>query len=374
MPIVVTGPVNREVLNLVGDGTDPRTPAGFVTDPRRAVVIADDRSGADRERTSADQHAVTVRAYEARRTPGGLTDFSLPLVEVIGPPARAFLTALRHAEERCRSSGPRPPLPPPLTQPADRDVVLVGAGIVNLITAWYLARAGYRLRILDARPDPRTALHWSAYGCTRAGGDARMFTLTEADDYHAKAAGDRLAVNGVFRRSLGARGWNVRAAPFTAQEERWVSDFEAVPGWLAQLYNEDIMSFNRESRGLWRSLIQDCPELFQDAGHAPGILRLYTDQEQFEQSALRHRGIGALRRVLGPAELRRRHPGLASSTDDLVGGLEVPGFTVNVHAFMARLISRLEQAGAVFGWATPVERIERGRAGGCAVCGSPASW
>lgn len=368
MPIVVTGPVDREVLDLVADGTGPPGPAGFVTDPRRAVVVADDHSLHGREHPRAGQDTVTVRAHRARRTALGLIAVSKPLVEVVGPPARGFLTALRHAEERCRASGPRVPLP----QSAGRDVVLVGAGIVNLVTAWYLARAGHRLRILDARPDPRTALHWSAYGCSRAGGDARMFTLTEADDYHAKVAGDRFTVNGVLRRSLDDGGWNVRSAPFTGAEERWVSDFESVPCWLARIYDEDILSFNRESRGLWASLIEECPELFEDVGHRPGILRLYTHRQQFEQSVLRHTGLGALQRVLDPEELRRRHPGLADATDELAGGLEVPGFTVNVHAFIARLISRLQQAGAVFGWSTPVERLERaddGRLQGLRVAG-----
>ncbi|MFE2104812.1 NAD(P)/FAD-dependent oxidoreductase [Kitasatospora sp. NPDC059463] len=291
----------------------------------------------------------------------------MPMLET-GPADRASTAASRPPGEQRRTSGP--PVPP---HPPGRDVVLVGAGIVNLVTAWYLLRAGHRLRILDARPDPRKDLHWSAYGCSRAGGDARMFTLTEADDYHAKTSADRPAVNGVFRRSLDARGWNVRAAPFSAAEERWVRDFESVPARLARTYDADILSFNRESRGLWRALIEEHPELFADTGHRPGILRLYTDREQFERSVLRHTGLDAVRRVLEPADVRRHHPGLAGATADLAGGLEVPGFTVNVHRLLDRMVSRLEQAGAEFGWSTPVERIEwadGGRMGGLRAAGA----
>ncbi|SOB79505.1 NAD(P)/FAD-dependent oxidoreductase [Streptomyces sp. 1331.2] len=369
MPIVVTGPVNRAVRELVEDGTDPRDRAGFVTDPRRAVVVADDRQAPAAGSGPSAQDLVTVRAYEAAPAPFastgapfassgapfGPTGAALPLVEALGAPTGAFLTALRHAEQHCRTGGEEVAL----AQAPGRDVVLVGAGVVNLLTAWYLVRAGHRLRILDARPDPRTALPWTAYGCSRGGGGARMFTLTEADDYHARTAADRPFVNGVFRRSLGARGWNVKATPFTAEEERWISQFEAVPGWLAQIYNDDILSFNRESRKLWRTLREECPGLFEDVEYTPGVLRLYTDGAQLEQSAQRHAGLGALRAVLDPKELRRRHPGLAGATGELAGGLEVPGFTVDVHAFMARLVTRLEQAGAVFRWSTPVERLER---------------
>ncbi|MEV7773844.1 FAD-dependent oxidoreductase [Kitasatospora sp. NPDC086791] len=355
MPIVVTGPVDREVRDLVEDGTHPWDRPGFVTDARRAVVVADDRAGPAGEPAPAGRSLVTVRAFEATALPVGPADAPPPLVEVIGSPAQAFLTALRHAERHCRPDGGQVALP----ESPGRDVVLVGAGVVNLLTAWQLVRAGHRLRILDARPDPRSALHWTVYGCSRAGGDARMFTLTEADDYHARSAADRPFVNGVFRRSLDARGWNVKATPFTAAEEHWIAEFEAVPGWLAQIYHDDIISFNQESHTLWHVLRQECPGLFRDVGYAPGILRLYTDEAQLEQSLRRHAALGAVRRVLDPEELRRRHPGLAGATDDLAGGLEVPGFTVNVHAFMARLISWLERAGAVFRWSTPVEGLDR---------------
>ncbi|MEU8925659.1 FAD-dependent oxidoreductase [Kitasatospora sp. NPDC048545] len=355
MPIFVTGPVNREVRDLVEDGTHPRDRPGPVTDARRAVVVADDGTDPDGEDTPSGRNPVTVRAFEAAALPVGPADAPSPLVEVTGSPAQAFLTALRHAEQHGRPDGGQTALP----ESPVRDVVLVGAGVVNLLTAWQLVRAGHRLRILDARPDPRRALHWSAYGCSRSGGDARMFTLTEADDYHARSAADRPLVNGVFRRSLDARGWNVKATPFTAAEEHWISEFESVPGWLAQIYHDDIISFNRESHTLWHSLRHECPGLFRDVGYSPGILRLYTDEAQLEQSTRRHVTLGAVRRVLGPEALRRRHPGLDGATDELVGGLEVPGFTVNVHSFMARLISWLERAGAVFRWSTPVEGLER---------------
>ena len=66
-------------------------------------------------------------------------------------------------------------------------VVLVGAGIVNLVTALYLVRHGYEVTVYDRAPDPRADAPWSAYGCTRGGGDGRMFTLTEADSYHHRS-------------------------------------------------------------------------------------------------------------------------------------------------------------------------------------------
>ena len=63
-------------------------------------------------------------------------------------------------------------------------VAIVGAGIVNLVTAWRLASAGYRTDVYDSGPGPVPAPEWASHGCTMAGDNARMFTLTEADVYH----------------------------------------------------------------------------------------------------------------------------------------------------------------------------------------------
>jgi D-amino-acid dehydrogenase len=52
-------------------------------------------------------------------------------------------------------------------------VALVGAGIVNLITALDLARHGYDVAVYDQAPDPRSGADWAAYGRTRGGGDGR---------------------------------------------------------------------------------------------------------------------------------------------------------------------------------------------------------
>ena len=37
---------------------------------------------------------------------------------------------------------------------ADADIIVAGAGHNSLITACYLSKAGYRCRVLDARPTP----------------------------------------------------------------------------------------------------------------------------------------------------------------------------------------------------------------------------
>jgi len=95
----------------------------------------------------------------------------------------------------------------PVTRSGGGDVTLVGAGIVNLITALRLRQSGFGVSVVDACPDPRTDAHWSRYGCTNGGANARMFTLTEADVYRPGAAGTTQ-----FGVPVSGGGWRVRDA------------------------------------------------------------------------------------------------------------------------------------------------------------------
>jgi len=61
-----------------------------------------------------------------------------------------------------------------------KTVVLAGSGIVNLITAYYLIKNGYLIRIFDQAPDPVTRPNWSLLGCSAGGGDSRIFSISEA--------------------------------------------------------------------------------------------------------------------------------------------------------------------------------------------------
>lgn len=237
-------------------------------------------------------------------------------------------------------------------------VTLAGAGIVNLVTALYLTRAGYDVTVYDAAPDPRANAHWTAYGCTRGGGDGRMFTLTEADSYNGRArpGGDLLL------RPVSAHGWRMaKPGELPAAERRWADEFHHLPRWLADSYTEDIFDTNRAGGVGWAALIESDPALFDgETGYRDGILRLYTDDEYFRWHVARDDRLGATRGVLTPEQVRDRYPAIADGT--VVGGLEVVGFTVNIHRFLARLVDLLVAEGVRFHWLTPVTAIRRGTA------------
>lgn len=236
----------------------------------------------------------------------------------------------------------------------------MGAGIVNLITALDLVRHGYEVAVYDRAPDPRTGRHWTAYGCTRGGGDGRMFTLTEADSYHNRSWRADGTSNDLLNRPISDHGWLIaKAGGLTEAERRWAADFHGLPPKLAEQYNDDIFAVNRMARGLWEALIEAEPSLFgADTGYTEGVLRLFTEPDYFRWHVARNERVGATRRVLSPDRIAADYPALAAACTNgvVAGGIEVVGFTVNIHAFVARLVDLLEPA-VRFHWNRDVTKI-----------------
>jgi glycine/D-amino acid oxidase-like deaminating enzyme len=239
-----------------------------------------------------------------------------------------------------------------------RSVVMAGAGIVNLLTALHLLQRGFELDVYDSAPDPRINRAWDDYGCTRGGENARMFTLTEGDDYHDKGFPTSGSSNAAFDRPISEGGWRICSPP-SADELKWVEEFKSVPPWLARVYTEDILYFNREGGEGWKRLIEDNGDLFEDVELREGILRLYTDYEHFREQVGRHDQLGAAARVLTAEEISEVHPALAGACkgDEVVGGIEVVGFTLGVHDLVGLILDRLERGGARLHWSSRVENI-----------------
>ncbi|MDC0773763.1 NAD(P)/FAD-dependent oxidoreductase [Streptomyces sp. HD] len=252
---------------------------------------------------------------------------------------------------------------PPAPGPDGKDVVLVGAGIVNLITALYLWRAGHRVTVVDGAPAPGGD-DWRRYGCTHAGDDARMFTFTEMDSYNNQDF--HSGPPPYFRLPVDRKGWLATGdRPLSAEERGWVEEFERVPSWLARAYNQDVFAFTAEAFHEWTALRRDHPELFEDVVLTDDVLRLYADPDHRRSALARHRALGAVAREFTPDQLAAEFPALAHAFENgaLAGGFLVPGFTVGIHRFTHRIVSFLRERGVVFHWDTPVRRVRRDGSG-----------
>jgi D-amino-acid dehydrogenase len=270
------------------------------------------------------------------------------VIEELAPDA--VVRSVEELVEAERAWADRLPVP---VGTSGNSITVVGAGIVNLVSALYLVRAGYRVTVVDKAPDPRANEHWTAYGCTRGGGDGRMFTLTEADSYNNRA----WPTNDLLTRSITDHGWLVaKPGGLSAAELSWADDFHRIPPWLAESYTEDIFDANRAAGVGWESLMASDPDLFDDeTGYRDGILRLYTDDDYYQWHVARNERIGATRNVLTPGQVRAGYPALDEAP--VAGGIEVVGFTVNIHRFLARLVDLLAREGVEFRWETTVTGI-----------------
>ena len=233
----------------------------------------------------------------------------------------------------------------------DKRVLMIGAGLVNLITAHTLQRQGYAVKLVDAGPDPRDAAVWTAYGCSRGGDDARMFTLSEMDNYNDREVST--GMNSLFQKNVTESGWNVHwKGTLSNDEQRWINEFESIPTWLATRYNEDIFAFNRESLPLWEQWMAEDADLFAASMFREGILRLYSDPGQYASAVQRQNRIGATKHLLTSDDVALQHPALADAVKagHIAGGVHAVGFTINAHKFINQLLERLAQGGAEFEW------------------------
>lgn len=243
---------------------------------------------------------------------------------------------------------------------ASQSILLVGAGIVNIFTGWHLAEQGYEITLYDRSPDPRGGDSWTTHGCTWGGDNARMFTLTEADGYSNERYLPMGRPAAPFDLPVSEGGWRIgEPSTLSSADLIWLEQYASVPPWLARSYAEDILLFNHRAGELWREMTSSNPWLFGGIGLRQDILRLYSDVEHFHAQVARQERVRAIRRVLTPGDVGERHPALRSSCANgtIVGGIEVLGFTVEVHNFMKRLLDRLEEAGAQLHWNCPVSGI-----------------
>lgn len=239
-------------------------------------------------------------------------------------------------------------------------ITFIGAGVVNLISAHFATRAGMVVRFVDAGPDPREGANWTRYGCSAGGASARMFTLSEMDNYNCRHVHDDM--NWQFSRSVDKSGWNVCDTNSLSHDEKaWIDDFERIPSWLADSYNQDIFKFNRESKSLWEQWMDEDPELFEDSVITRDILRVYSDYNNFQGSLSRQDRIGATIRSVTVDEIAEEQPILsdAARAGLIAGGVYVHGFTVNVHRFISNLIRQLESGGTTFEWQRKMMSIVR---------------
>ena len=240
-------------------------------------------------------------------------------------------------------------------EPQNSSTLVVGTGVVNLVSAYVLARQNHSLVLIDQGPCPLDHQDWKKLGCTFGGENVRMYTYTEADNYNEKGSQLYGGMGEAFDQVIDDDGWLVRPkSTLNAQERSWIDDFHAVSPVDALQFAEDIYHVNIESGTLWESWIREAPELFEDIDLLQGILRIYSEREDFEAARQLHQRLGSFSHSIAVDKVADQYPVFehAKQSDMLGGYMITKGFTLRVQDLCKKIIRYLMDYGAEFRWNT----------------------
>jgi D-amino-acid dehydrogenase len=225
-------------------------------------------------------------------------------------------------------------------------VMILGSGVIGVSTAWYLAKAGMRVTVVDRQPGAALETSFANAGQVSPG----YSTPWAAPGIPMKA------FRWLFQKH----------APLALRPDGSLFQLQ----WLAQMLancGADRYAVNKERMLRVAEYSRDClRELRAETGIAYegrqlGTLQVFRKPAQLEAAA---RDIEVLKEVGVPFELLDAHgiarvePALAQARDRLVGALQLPGDeTGDCQLFTTRLAAMCESAGVRFEYGRTIESL-----------------
>lgn len=226
-------------------------------------------------------------------------------------------------------------------------VVVLGAGVIGVTSAWYLARAGHEVTVIDRQTGPALETSFANAGEISPG-------------YSSPWAAPGIP--------LKAMKWMfMRHAPL-------ILNLRPDPvklSWLARMLmncTADAYKVNKSRMVRIAEYSRDClRDLRAETGisydeRTKGTLQVFRTQKQVDSAAkdievLRADGVPF--EVLDAAGCVAAEPGLAASAGKIAGGLRLPGDeTGDCFKFTNNLAAMAEAAGVTFRWGISVQGIE----------------
>jgi D-amino-acid dehydrogenase len=238
-------------------------------------------------------------------------------------------------------------------------VVILGSGVVGVTSAYYLARAGHEVIVIDREAGPALETSFAnagqispGYAAPWAAPGVPLKAVKWMFQKHAPLA-IRLDGTQFQLRWMWQMLQNCTAERYAVNKGRMVR--------LAE-YSRECLQALRADTGI------------QYEGRTGGTLQLFRTQQQLDGAA---KDIAVLKdanvpfELLTPAELPNAEPALAAVSHKLTGGLRLPGDeTGDCQLFTTRLAALAEALGVKFRFNTPIDALEM--AGGriaCVRCG-----
>ena len=225
-------------------------------------------------------------------------------------------------------------------------VVVLGSGVVGVTSAYYLARAGHEVTVIDREAGPALETSFAnagqispGYASPWAAPGVPMKAVKWMFQKHAPLA-IRLDGTQFQLQWMWQMLQNCTSSRYAVNKGRMVR--------LAE-YSRDCLQALRADTGI------------QYEGRTGGTLQVFRTQQQFEGA---EKDIAVLKdanvpfELLSPAELARAEPALAATAHKLTGGLRLPGDeTGDCQMFTTRLAALAEELGVTFRYNTPIDAL-----------------
>ena len=227
-------------------------------------------------------------------------------------------------------------------------VVVLGSGVVGVTSAYYLARAGHEVTVIDRGEGPALETSFANAGQISPGYAAPW-----------AAPGVPLkAVKWMFQKH----------APLAIRPDDEDKQFQLQWMWqMLQNCTAERYAVNKNRMVRLAEYSRDCLKAgradtgIEYEGRTGGTLQVFRTQQQFDGAA---KDIAVLEEanvpyeLLTAAELSRIEPALAVTSHKLTGGLRLPGDeTGDCQLFTTRLAALAEQAGVTFRYNTEVDGL-----------------
>ncbi|CAE6871538.1 D-amino acid dehydrogenase [Paraburkholderia aspalathi] len=225
-------------------------------------------------------------------------------------------------------------------------VVVLGSGVVGVTSAYYLARAGHEVTVIDREAGPALETSFAnagqispGYASPWAAPGVPLKAVKWMFQKHAPLA-IRLDGTQFQLQWMWQMLQNCTSARYAVNKGRMVR--------LAE-YSRDCLQALRAETGI------------QYEGRTGGTLQVFRTQQQFDGAA---KDIAVLQEanvpyeLLSAAELAQAEPALAAVSHKLTGGLRLPGDeTGDCQMFTTRLAAMAEQLGVKFRYNTPIDSL-----------------
>jgi len=226
-------------------------------------------------------------------------------------------------------------------------IVVLGAGVVGTVSAWYLARAGHAVTVIDRQ---------GAAGLETSLANGGQISASHAEPWaNPSAPGKILQWLGredaplLFRMRADARQW------------AWGLRFlvECLP-WRTRANTREILSIALYSRAELQRLRAETGIRYEQ--ETRGILHFHTSRRDFDR-AVRHaemlRQYGGEGEIKTPDECVAMEPALAHARSLLAGATFTPSDeSGDAHKFTQALAALAEGHGVRFRYGCSVERLE----------------